>query len=387
LLVGLGCLLLGGLVGWAVANANDFGSLLPGSDEPKRAATVNDVFEPDDTKLDDCKQDDADCYEQAVGNMAYKGGAQEALGFLAKHVSTGDIYDTYCHRLTHAAGAGTLLRNKDDVGKTFAEGDSTCWSGYYHGVLERAFGDATDKELAPLANKLCVSPEVKTTNFLRYQCVHGLGHGLMLHTAYDLPRALKVCETLEDPWESTSCDSGVFMENIASTRGATSKYVRDDDPIYPCADIAERHKLYCYLMVTSRINELNGYDWEDTAKTCLEDAETQWRDTCFQSYGRDASGQSRRKIGPVVDKCAIVDDEHEDECVWGAVRDMVSEDAGPDRAAKFCRIVPEVHTDRCFDGLGTIVADQQPDDASRKAECRRVASDHLDACFGGARVA
>jgi hypothetical protein len=380
-------LLLGALIGIAVTEGDTLWNRLTNDAPQGKARRGTEAFKPNNVKLSSCDDADSNCMEQAFGNIAYHDGAKAALGLLAKHIGTKDNIDTYCHRLAHASGAGALLRNNNDIGKTFAEGDSTCWSGYYHGILERAFAGVPDNKLAATSSKLCTSPDVRKTNFLHYQCVHGLGHGLMLHTAYDLPKALKVCESLTDSWESTSCDSGVFMENIATSRGVKSRYIKDDDPVYPCQTVAERHKLYCYLMVTSRMNELNGYNWKDTARQCREDAEPKWRDTCFQSYGRDASGTSHRQIKPVATKCDIAGPTYEDECIWGAVRDMVSEDARPDRAAKFCGLVDTKYLEKCFDGIGTIIADQQPDDAARTKECRRVAGAQLAACLGGARVA
>ena len=49
------------------------------------------------------------------------------------------------------------------------------------------------------------------------------------------------------------------MENLRRPTGLKSRWLKDDDPLYPCTTVAERHKLYCYLMVTSRVNQLNGF--------------------------------------------------------------------------------------------------------------------------------
>ena len=40
---------------------------------------------------------------------------------------------------------------------------------------------------ASVARTACNDPEIKVNAFNYYQCDHGLGHGLMLYTAYDLP--------------------------------------------------------------------------------------------------------------------------------------------------------------------------------------------------------
>ena len=47
-----------------------------------------------------------------------------------------------------------------------------------------------------VAREACNDPEIKANGFNYYQCDHGLGHGLMLYTAYDLPQALGFCHKL-----------------------------------------------------------------------------------------------------------------------------------------------------------------------------------------------
>ena len=65
-----------------------------------------------------------------------------------------------------------------------------------------------------------------------------------------MPRSLKTCDNLQTTFAQTSCTGGVFMENFNSSYGVRSKYLRDKDPIYPCNAVAERHKPYCYQLVT-----------------------------------------------------------------------------------------------------------------------------------------
>jgi hypothetical protein len=83
-------------------------------------------FKPNGLKLESCSEQT--CYEQAFGNIAYEQGAKVALARFDEQY--GDGSDPGCHRVVHAIGAATLARNKGNVAKTFAEGSSSCWSGY-----------------------------------------------------------------------------------------------------------------------------------------------------------------------------------------------------------------------------------------------------------------
>ena len=85
---------------------------------------------------------------------------------------------------------------------------------------------------------MCSDPSLQKAGFLYYQCVHGLGHGLMISTGYDLPYALHVCEKLQTGWDESSCTGGVYMENVNAANGTSigfkTTWVKPKDLVYPC---------------------------------------------------------------------------------------------------------------------------------------------------------
>lgn len=317
-------------------------------------------FEADATALADCERGSASfqpCLEQAYGNLAFTDGPRVALDRFAEAIASDPDVERGCHRIAHTIGSAALARTKGDVGQAFAEGDSTCWSGYYHGILERALKGATEESvLVARVRALCKDVLAGPDRFVAYQCVHGLGHGLMIRSGLDLPGSLELCTRLETPWEQTSCDGGVFMENFNTSYGVTSRFLRDDEPLYPCTAVEERHKLYCYLQITDRILQLNGYDFAAAGRTCLE-AEPDWVSTCFQSYGRSASGTARLNHGRLLHTCALAPERGQSDCIYGAIRDIASNDAGGARGLEFCGSVTPPHKPRCYYGLGTILTD------------------------------
>jgi hypothetical protein len=274
------------------------------------------------------------------------------------------------------------LHFRGKVGKAFAGGSASCWSGYYHGVLERAFSGVPESRVSAVARTLCVDSEIRRTAFVAYQCVHGLGHGLMIYTDYDLPRSLRICDALSGSWDQVSCTGGVFMENISSSYGVKSRWLKDDDLIYPCNVVKERHKIYCYLMVTSRILPAVGYDFRRTAAFCRR-SEPAWVATCYQSLGRDASGQTRQDPSRIAEICRLAG-AGEGDCLYGAARDITSNYADPLRAGELCRNAPARHRDRCFFGIGTIIGSIEATDAARRAACLEVGARYASACARGA---
>jgi hypothetical protein len=341
-------------------------------------------FEPDDTRLADC-QGDFSCLEQAFGNLAYKEGPKPAIRIFDRMMRSDDAVERNCHRIVHSIGSAALARYDGNVAKAFAEGSASCWSGYYHGILERAFVDADPDDLGEISRGLCDDADIRGTEYLAYQCVHGLGHGLMIYTGYNLPVSLEVCDELATDWDQSSCSGGVFMENISSSYGFTSKWVKEDDPVYPCDSVAKRHKYYCYLMVTSRILSLNGYDWKQAAATCAT-VEKGWVDVCFQSYGRDASGSTRQDAGEIVRLCRLAA-RWEDDCIYGAARDITSNDAGAGRARVLCERAAVSLRAVCFDGIGTILRGLSSSEEDVRVACAAATTTYLTACLRGAGLA
>ena len=339
-------------------------------------------FKPDDTKIEDCKGDFA-CFEQAYGNLAFDEGPEVALKRFEQAIAQPGAVEGNCHRIAHSIGAAALERFKGKVGPAFAAGTAVCWSGYYHGVVERALVGVKDSEVPAAARGMCDDPDLRNgPTFTLYQCVHGLGHGLMIYTAYDMPRSLKVCDALASSWDRTSCTGGVFMENLSSSYGIKSKWLKDDDLIYPCNIVAERHKVYCYLMVTSRILQVNGYNFAKASKTCRT-SEKAWIPTCFQSLGRDASGQSRQNPDKILAYCRTAGNMMSD-CVYGAARDVSSNYAGGEESSVLCNKAPKALRSRCFEGIGTILGGLHQTSEARRAACAAITKQYRAVCSRGA---
>jgi cytochrome c553 len=337
------------------------------------AATKNSTaallaFRPDGKRIAGCHGDYA-CYKQAFGNVAYYEGPKRALADLAAAMRSNPVVDGGCHQIAHEIGHAAYARYHDDAAKALANGSMTCWSGYYHGVIERAFGGVPRAKVAARARTLCAGAELRTSTFLLYQCVHGLGHGLMIYSRNDLPYSLRVCDRLATVWDQSSCTGGVFMQNFlpGPMQLAPTKWLSKTNLIYPCNAVAERDKLYCYLMVTSRILPEVDYRWPVAVRWCRR-SERAWVTTCFQSLGRDASGFTVQNPPRIVSICRQAGD-MERECVYGAARDLTANDANARRATRLCLLVPPGMRSYCFEGVGTILGGFVNPAAGRRAEC------------------
>lgn len=343
-------------------------------------------FVPDGTQLLECS--DESCFQQALGNVAFREGPKAAFALVTKVY--GDGAGTTCHRVVHTIGAAALTRYHGNVARTFAEGSSACWSGYYHGVLERALLNVKSYRPAALgrvARGLCRDAMEHMTPWVAYQCLHGLGHGLMITTGLQLPLALDVCRQLERRWDRDACKGGVFMENIQSSYGFRSRWLRDDDPLYPCEVVARADKNRCYQMATSRVLPAVHDDWERTAEICSE-VEGGFVSACFRSFGRDASSRTGRDPAETARLCVIARPfGGERDCVVSAAMDVASNFADATRARPLCEVVaPELRAD-CYFGVGMVLGRFRRTDEARERDCSALVSAPalVSACLRGGK--
>jgi cytochrome c553 len=343
------------------------------------------AFKPDNTTIADCQKTNKQfCYRQAFGNLVYKEGPEKGLAELAKDDKSIPGVHADCHQIAHWTGHAGLTYYKDDAGKALSHGAMTCNSGYYHGVMQLAFAGLPKDAVVRKAQKLCNAPAINTSDFLLYQCVHGLGHGLMIYSGDDLPWSLKTCHRLQNQFDQISCTGGVFMQNLDTTMGV-SRYLSTKNPLYPCNIVKGQDKYYCYLQVTSRILTLDGFNWKKTADWCRK-AEKGWVETCFESYGRDASGSTQYRAPDTIAICRQAG-KNATGCIYGASRDYANNYAGSKDSVSICTASPAAWKHRCYEGLGTIVGALHRSTEDRTAGCRAIVPrQYMHSCLKGAAV-
>ncbi len=260
-----------------------------------------------------------------------------------------------CHQEAHLIGRLSYNISHSNV---FHNGSSACHSGYYHGAMEAFLYEQGTDNLAAKIDKLCTQ---FPTSFTKFECLHGVGHGVMAYLNYNLPWALDLCQELDDDFAKNSCYGGVFMENIITAEGKGASPVDhattwvNSDPYFPCDQVAQNYpaEYQCYLMQTSRMLDLSGYNFGVVAKECLS-APGNMRETCFQSFGRDASGQMLHNPQKTLALCDLVDPNYTKDCIIGALNVVIdfSGDALTTQGSQFCESVakPDLKTS-CFNTL------------------------------------
>lgn len=282
-----------------------------------------------------------DCYERHYQDLVARDGIPAAFADLKARYGVNGFVRAQCHPLTHVIGRAAA-ETYGTVGEAYKDGDGYCWSGYYHGVLE-SFADRIGlAELPKEMDAVCASVTGKERySFDYYNCVHGMGHGVMALTQTELFQSLSLCDNLTGHWEQISCASGAYMENvIVDGLNHKTKYLDPARPLYPCDESPEKYKATCYLMQTSYMLKINGGNFKTTFEWC-RDAGEQYAATCWQSLGRDASGRSTSDVARTKATCLLGENYAEQSnCVIGAVKDFISYFHADAEAKELCEALP-----------------------------------------------
>lgn len=266
------------------------------------------------------------CWEQRYQQMVVQQSPKAAFADARGAYETNDYVRTDCHQIAHVIGRAAAERYGDVIA-AYNEGDNFCWSGYYHGVMETVVKQIGFENITTKINEICqTAKQQQEFSFYHYNCVHGLGHGLMAIQNNDLFASLKSCNGLEGVWQQDSCYGGVFMENVMSEVNPDHKtqYFRTDDPLYPCTAVDKTYKTQCYMMQTSHALRTVGQDYAQVFTLC-GGVEAPYTNVCYQSLGRDVSGNSVSNAAFTKQNCMLGPTQPAKEnCFTGAVKDFIS---------------------------------------------------------------
>ncbi len=355
------------------------------------------------------------CYEDFFVHLARSDRVHVALGALAALAARHSDVERDGHSYTHIIGIRAWHPGAD-VSAIFRSCTGLFQSGCYHGVIQAYMTEGGHVDSAR-AVTLCdkVAPDIKD-EWLRFQCVHGLGHGFDMSWNWDLPRALKGCDWLHSLWDRSSCYGGVFMENaVESTPGGhhmamhalaasdsgmggmampdmdmskvTFKMRDSADALYPCSIVDSIYQFACYQLQGGLILSREHSNFAKATADC-DLAPPIGRSQCYVSLGTNASGMSLQHTPEVIAMCSHGDPGYQPFCFSGAVKNYIDITAKPDDGLNFCKQVPTGENRvMCFTAVGEETAVLYAADVgARQQACERAVADGVLPCEQGARV-
>jgi hypothetical protein len=230
------------------------------------------------------------------------------------------------------------------------------------------------------------------TSFGIFECLHGVGHGLLAYLNYDLPETLATCNEFPDSFSRSSCAGGVFMENVVTGQGigATgnvhdTQWVNQTDYHFPCNAIEPDYDtlFQCYQMQTSWMLTLSGYDFNTVAQECLN-APEHLISVCYKSFGRDAAGHTLRNPEKIIQLCNLLPDttSYRNDCVVGALN-VIIDFWGPalsNQASEFCALTIGKNKNICYQTLASRLSGIFTEIAKRDAICTTFEKEYQNLC-------
>ena len=314
-----------------------------------------------------------DCSSGAGSGKCYQALARElVLDFQIRDITKTVVAEeghpavfAKCHELLHYVGReafGTF----GDVAEAFLAGDTSCFAGYYHGVLEGylqkenpSLDDIASMEnIARNTSSFCHNLKTRSLPLKKFnECLHGLGHAYMFITENELPAALKMCDVESSPNNSNWCYSGVFMENSSSSteNDHPTKYKKEDDPLFPCSILETRYLDSCYTLQGSYFLSLAGGDWASAVRLC-EKIPDPYNLRCIGMIGQSQVNQLISASRMSINCLSLASSSYQEVCIEGTIGAMGErfEVDAVSRVVEFCGAFSGEKKDFCNQKLSQI---------------------------------
>ena len=258
----------------------------------------------------------------------------------------------FCHKNAHHVGNfvyGYLGNVTDAIELT---DPTACGGATIHGIVENYLdSQVLLYNVDPAQVDLSICPDsLKSPTINRWECIHGLGHGLANIYGYDISNATRVCQSFED-WEQITCAKGLFMENV-------NRFIQFEDTdfdknnlTYPCNKINDTMAGPCYHYQTRFIN----YVLKDPEKTIdfCKSVEDKFSKYCFRGIGNLYASLVVSDINKIDLLCNTKNIPYEKltYCYQGVAMTFADNRSIPE-ALIVCQSIPEEFQNDCVNEVG-----------------------------------
>lgn len=267
---------------------------------------------------------------------------------------------------------------RSNLTKALSYAGQNCGGAVFHGVIEnhlisqRLLGNKDPSEIQ--ITDVC--PEFSDNEYAiaRWQCIHGIGHGLAEIYNYDIMKALDRCEGFKPGWEQISCSKGIFMENVVKYYETGNGDFDQKNLFYPCDAAEEKYVPACYHYHTSYILKQKDFYVKRTFNEC-DNVKEEFIKYCYHGMGRQLLSASKGIMQNAIMLCQIGNKTaYHSDCFRGMVMILVNNDRDPVEGFLFCRNLPVEHKTDCYDAMGKWVRMLHGTEEGRAKECSRAES-------------
>lgn len=299
-----------------------------------------------------------DCYERALfeivsdadrlghGLRAARREAQAERGYVAAN----------CHVLMHAVGRRYAEEHKVRLQSLMAylptDNDPGCSAGFAHGVITRIAPEIAEEDPAAV-RRVCDQPK---TRFLRYSCVHGLGHAYMRLYGELLPYALKGCSALGAN-AAPDCAQGAYHDYWFAVVGKDDLDPLERGPRTParlCARQPREFVIPCWYrgFIDTRPSGYQTKSADDLLAICADEAGLQRRG-CITAASVIGSANPLKQIRVCA---ALSADDDVTACIHGVKSQNISAEVDMVRLIRRCSWFTGSVARDCFEWFGKTLA-------------------------------
>jgi hypothetical protein len=369
----------------------DLGLFVARNDEPSGSSTGWTELGPSDPRV------------SGVFAVLHHEGLVQALDSLQRLAQTDSLVLRGGHQLAHALGREAVMARGNDA-TVIGQCRPIFSSGCFHGVVE-GYLNARGRIDVRALNAMCRSAGDVSHPGPIYECMHGLGHGILGAVGLDANLALRYCDQLDGKRYEVSCHEGVFMEAISSalnnhdhmhgaslTKGAQASmhgHAREAghltldpvDPYSPCRTVDSSYAQSCWLFQGFVLLRRLGFDAKAALDACAL-APDGWAGRCTEGVGHQLAGLFQRSDQWILQQCKRSRPELQASCVGGALYALVSLDWSGARAVGFCSAAGSPHATACFAALGPLLYAVAPQGQLATA-CTEAAPELQKVCLRG----
>ncbi len=306
------------------------------------------------------------------------------------------------HRLAHALGRRALVANGGNA-SVIGQCRPIFASGCYHGVVEAFLNARGNVDMQEL-ERMCVAAGSDERPGPIYECVHGLGHGVLGALSLDLRGTLRHCDALTNEDMRRWCHSGAFMEAtnaaLADSGGhpahhgshegaghaehgaaaiASGRLALDRaNPYSPCDAFDGPHAAACWVYQAFLVLQNHDFDAAAAFRTC-DDAPHGRAADCYQGVGLQLSGLFQRDDAWVLEQCATGRPDLAAHCAGGAALTLAAMDWSGARAGGLCAASPRSWKAACYRNTGRALTGLASA-SERAAFCTRIEPGYADTC-------
>lgn len=249
-------------------------------------------------------------------------------------------------------------------------------------------------------------------------CFHGLGHGVLDYTGYNLEETVSLCSGMGteqyNEREGAECLGGAIMEMIGGVNNRAvwekqrPKYLNAQNPYSPCDRqfMPERFRPMCLNYLTPHFFELAGADLANPqpkhfnkafeyCENLPEHADEQERNSCYRGFGkefivlanardvRDFTKMSDAQLTDVYEWCTLDDTKRGTRlCMESAVDSLFWGGENPRSVAqRFCAQIDDPTRKRtCYSHLIGNVEYYIQDEGYRTAFCKELPREYQTQC-------